>query len=138
MAGQPFFSRKAGDVLGDALQGVGGVIGILCFLDEIIDRYGDPPRGVLNLIDIALLRAQARQAGIQDIKQKAGEILFTFHNLNFEAATALCSDDDYRQRVQFVATAKKPTLRLKLSAGADSLKQSRVFVTSLRKYCGLS
>ena len=107
-------------------------------LDEIIDRYGDPPRGVLNLIDIALLRAQARQVGIQDIKQKAGEILFTFHNLNFEAATALCADPDYKQRVQFVATAKKPTLRLKLSTGADSLKQSKVFVARLRKYCGIS
>ena len=30
-------------------------------LDEIVDRYGEPPRGVLNLIDIALLRAQARE-----------------------------------------------------------------------------
>ena len=32
-------------------------------LDEIVDRYGDPPRGVMNLIDIALLRARASAAG---------------------------------------------------------------------------
>ena len=107
-------------------------------LDEIIDRYGDPPRGVLNLIDVALLRAQARQVGIQDIKQKAGEVLLTFHNLNFEAVTALCADPDYKQRLQFVATAKKPSLRLKLSAGSDSLKQCKVFVARLRKYAGIS
>ena len=28
----------------------------------------------------------------------------------------------------FVATAKQPTLRLKLASGADSLRQSKVFI----------
>ena len=97
-------------------------------LDEIIDRYGDPPKGVLNLIDIALLRSQAQQVGIQDIRQKSGDVLFTLANLNFEAVSALCADPDYKARVQFVATAKQPTLRLKLSSGVDSLKQSKVFI----------
>ncbi|MBQ9929226.1 MAG: transcription-repair coupling factor [Oscillospiraceae bacterium] len=104
-------------------------------LDEIIDRYGEPPKGVLNLIGIALLRAQAQQVGIQDIRQKAGDVLFTLHNLNFEAVTALCADPDYKARVQFVATAKQPTLRLKLSSGVDSLKQSSVFIARYKKYC---
>ena len=103
-------------------------------LDEIIDRYGDPPKGVLNLIDIALLRAQARQAGIQDIRQKAGDVLFTLSNLNFEAVSALCADPDYKARLQFVATAKQPTLRLKLSSGVDSLRQSKVFIDRYRSY----
>ena len=104
-------------------------------LDEIIDRYGDPPKGVLNLIGIALLRAQAQQTGIQDIRQKSGDVLFTLHNLNFEAVSALCADPDYKARVQFVATAKLPTLRLKLSSGVDSLKQSSVFIERYKKYC---
>ena len=101
-------------------------------LDEIVDRYGEPPRGVLNLIDIALLRAQAREAGIRDIKQKAGDVLFTLSNLNFEAVGALCADPDYKDRVVFLANTKEPTLRLKLSAGVDSLKQSKIFVTHYR------
>ena len=104
-------------------------------LDEIIDRYGDPPKGVLNLIGIALLRAQAQQVGIQDIRQKAGDVLFTLQNLNFEAVSALCSDPDYKTRVQFVATAKQPTLRLKLASGVDSLRQSSVFIACYGKYC---
>ncbi len=97
-------------------------------LDEIIDRYGDPPRGVLNLIDIALLRANARKAGITDIKQKAGDVLFVLRQLNFEAVSAICAEANYRTRVQFVASAKEPTLRLKLASGADSLKQAKVFL----------
>ena len=103
-------------------------------LDEIVDRYGEPPKGVLNLIDIALLRARAREAGIKDIKQKAGDVLFTLHNLNFDAVGALCSDADYKSRVTFLANAKEPTLRLKLAAGVDSLKQSKVFVERYRSF----
>ncbi len=101
-------------------------------LDEIVDRYGEPPRGVLNLIDIALLRAQAREVGIKDIKQKAGDVLFALHNLNFEAVGSLCADPDYKTRVTFLASAKEPTLRFKLSAGVDSLKQCKIFVQHYR------
>ena len=101
-------------------------------LDEIIDRYGDPPKGVLNLIDIALLRANARKLGITDIRQKAGEVLFTLSDLNLEAISILCQNPDYKRRVQFIASAKQPTLRLRLASGVDSLKQSKVFVANFQ------
>ena len=104
-------------------------------LDEIVDRYGEPPKGVLNLIDIALLRAKAREAGVKDIRQKSGDVLFTLVNLNFEAVTALCADPDYKQRVTFLANTKEPTLRLKLASGVDSLKQSRIFIDRYRSCC---
>ena len=105
-------------------------------LDEIIDRYGDPPRGVLNLIDVALLRANARTVGIKDIKQKAGDVLFTLTDLNFEAFATLAGEGDYKNRLSLVAAAKQPTMRLKLAAGVDSLKQSKVFISRYRKLCG--
>jgi len=103
-------------------------------LDEIIDRYGDPPRGVLNLIEIALLRANAQKVHIIDIRQKAGEVQFTMSQLDLEAISQLCGESDYRNRVQFIASAKQPTLRLKLASGVDSLRQSKVFIQHLQKY----
>ena len=103
-------------------------------LDEIIDRYGDPPKGVLNLVDVALLRANARQVGISDIRQKGSQVQFTLVNLNFEAISALCADSDYKNRIQFVATAKTPTLLLKLASGVDSLKQSKAFIARYQKH----
>ena len=103
-------------------------------LDEIIDRYGEPPKGVLNLVDVALLRANARKAGICDIKQKANEVYFTLTSLNLEVVSMLCADQHYKARVQFVATAKVPTLRLRLSTGIDSLRQSKVFIETYQKY----
>ena len=102
-------------------------------LDEIIDRYGDPPKGVLNLVDIALLRANARTVSITDIRQKGPEVQFTLHKLDLEAIGKLCADADYKNRIQFVASAKVPTLRLKLAPGVDSLRQAKVFVDRLRK-----
>ena len=46
-------------------------------LDEIVDRFGDPPKGVMNLIAIALLRARAAAAGITEITQKDGAVLLS-------------------------------------------------------------
>ena len=103
-------------------------------LDEIVDRYGEPPKGVLNLIDVALLRAKARETGIRDIRQKAGEVYFTLHKLDLAAVGALCGDKDYKTRVTFLANAKEPTLRLKLASGVDSLKQSKIFIDRFRTY----
>ena len=104
-------------------------------LDEIIDRYGDPPKGVLNLIDIALLRAEAQKLHICDIRQKAGEVLFTMTEMNFDGISRIIADKDYAKRIQLVATAKQPTLRLKLASGVDSLRQTKVFLEKYRNSC---
>ena len=90
---------------------------------------------MLNLIDIALLRAKARAVGIKEIRQKSGDVYFTLANLNFEAVGNLCADPDYKLRVTFLPNAKEPTLRLKLSTGVDSLKQSKVFIDRYRSFC---
>ena len=104
-------------------------------LDEMIDRYGDPPKGVLNLIDIALLRAQAQKLHISDIRQKASEVQITLSELNFDGISRICTDKDYAKRIQLIATAKQPTLRLKLSSGVDSLRQTKVFLEKYRNCC---
>ena len=41
-------------------------------MDELIDRYGEPPRTVNNLISVALLRAAAAEADITDIARRTG------------------------------------------------------------------
>ncbi len=102
-------------------------------LDEIIDRYGDPPKGVLNLIEVALMRSIAKKVGICDIRQKASDVHFTLVELNFDAISEMCAQPDYKNRIQFVASAKEPTLKLRLASGVDSLRQSRVFIERYQK-----
>ena len=53
--------------------------------------------------------------------------------MDFEAISAICADPDYKDRLFFVATAKLPTLRLKLHTKADSLKQTKVLVERMKK-----
>ena len=88
---------------------------------------------MLNLIDIALLRAEAKLCGITDIKQKAGDIMLTLAEMDFEAISAICADPDYKDRLFFVASAKVPTLRLKLHTKADILKQTKTLVTRMKQ-----
>lgn len=51
-------------------------------LDELIDRFGDPPESVSNLIDIALIRNTASDLGIYEIRQQNSTFLLFSNNLN--------------------------------------------------------
>ena len=46
--------------------------------DELIDRFGEIPKPVRNLIEIALIKAMANSIGITEISQKGAGVLFTF------------------------------------------------------------
>ena len=43
-------------------------------LDELIDRFGEPPRSVCNLLDIALLKVKAHETFITSIAEKPNGI----------------------------------------------------------------
>jgi transcription-repair coupling factor (superfamily II helicase) len=49
---------------------------IIAVSEELTDRYGPPPRAVLNLLEVARLRARARRAGLTDITQLGNHIRF--------------------------------------------------------------
>lgn len=46
-------------------------------VDELIDRFGEPPQSVCNLLEIALLKAKAHEAYITAIVEKADQIRIT-------------------------------------------------------------
>lgn len=47
-------------------------------LDELIDRYGEPPYEVINLLNISYLRSLASRAGIMKITQKDNSVTLTY------------------------------------------------------------
>ena len=96
-------------------------------LDEIVDRFGDPPKGVLNLIDIALLRAEASRAQISDIKQRDGCLWLTPYIVDFAAISAVCNQKGLRGKLSFSA-GKTPMLCAKLADGEDPLKLAQTVV----------
>ena len=90
-------------------------------LDEIVDRFGDPPKGVMNLIAIALLRARAAAAGITEITQKDGAVLLSLSTMDFAAISACCAESQFKGRI-FFSAGKVPMLSVKLKKAEDPLK----------------
>ena len=101
-------------------------------MDELIDRYGDPPRTVNNLISVALLRADAAQNGISQIDQKGTNLNFYLEEFDLQRVSALCGMDKYRSRLLFSA-GEKPYLSLRLKKGEDALKFGRKLVEDYAK-----
>ena len=100
-------------------------------LDEIVDRYGDPPKGVMNLIAIALLRARAASSGIVEISQKGSTLSVSLGVFDFAAVSALCEEPAFKGRIFFVS-GKIPAISVKLKPGEDALKLSQQLVD---RYC---
>ena len=96
-------------------------------VDELIDRYGEPPRTVNNLISVALLRADAARAGVTDIDQRNGCLLLTIPQFDLRQVSLLCGDRKYKGRLLFSA-GELPYLSLRLKQGEDALRAARTLV----------
>ncbi len=48
-------------------------------LEELVDRFGDPPKCVQNLLAIANMKALAHQAYVVEVKQRGEEVKLTMH-----------------------------------------------------------
>ena len=94
-------------------------------LDEIVDRYGDPPKGVLNLIDVALMRTRATAAGITDVSQSQRAVCFTLARFDPETVAAVCARPEIKKRAALSASGDKPVLTVRLLKEEDPLKLAK-------------
>ena len=100
-------------------------------LDELLDRFGDVPRAVQSLLDVALLRAAAAQEGICDITQRGAQVVFTFTDaVDVPSVMSVCSQSGWRQRLLLNA-GETPKLTLRLRSGENALEQSVKLVEDL-------
>ena len=100
-------------------------------LDEMMDRYGEAPKSVLALLDVALLRAAAAKAGVSDISQKGSSLRFTLAVFRPEALVAVCGLGKYKYRLTLSA-GEQPSLTLKLKPGEDVLETALTLVEDLK------
>ena len=89
--------------------------------DELIDRFGDPPRQVNALISVALLRGQAAACAVSDISQKGGALVFTLERFDLESIAALAGQ--YPGRLLF-SPGDKAAFTLRLKKGEDPLRMA--------------
>lgn len=96
-------------------------------LDELIDRFGEPPEEAVALLDIALLRSQASEKGIAEIKQQDGRLLLTFAETDFARLSALCGDSSFKGRLLLNA-GSSPYLSLRLERNEKAMDMARLLV----------
>ncbi|MBQ8297697.1 MAG: transcription-repair coupling factor [Ruminococcus sp.] len=73
-------------------------------IDELIDRYGEPPKSVVGLIDVSLLRNKAAHLGITEISQKNGSMYFYTEYMNMNQITALSAE--YKGKITINGSGK--------------------------------
>lgn len=96
-------------------------------MDEMIDRFGDPPSSVSALVSVALLRGEAEEAGISEIAQKGGMLRFTLADFNMEQVSAMYAQTEYKGRLKVEAGAK-PCISLRLRSGKRVVDTARKFI----------
>lgn len=97
-------------------------------MDELIDRFGEPPTSVQGLIDVALIRNTAASLGIYEIKQQPGALLLYQHKIDMKQVAALIPAMKGRVMVN---AGPKPYLSIKISKESSPLTVLReVFSTA--------
>ncbi|MBQ3044477.1 MAG: transcription-repair coupling factor [Clostridia bacterium] len=88
-------------------------------IDELCDRFGDPPESVEGLIKIALLRGKAARHDIYEITMQADKLIFRINRLDMEKISKASSH--FKGRFVVSAGAGKPHLAVKMLKGENRL-----------------
>lgn len=85
-------------------------------IDELIDRFGNPPLSVIGLIDVAILKNRAEKIFLKEISVKGRTIYFYCDKFNFNNTKNIC--DDLGEKYGFdnvtLNPSNKPFISVKL------------------------
>ena len=88
-------------------------------LDEMIDRYGDMPKQVENLLMIALIRANALKCKITSITQEGSEFRIIPSHIDIDIWSEVEEKFDGKMKI---VLSSKPYISMRPSKSADALK----------------
>ena len=103
-------------------------------IDELIDRYGEPPKAILGLIKVSLLRNSAAGMGITEITQRNGTLQFYILSPENEQIAALSAK--YGRRILYSCTGK-PFIGVKLLPNQTASDLMQEVVTTMRNAISL-
>ncbi|MBE6537528.1 MAG: transcription-repair coupling factor [Ruminococcaceae bacterium] len=86
--------------------------------DELIDRFGDPPKSVLRLLSVALCRAIAERARVPRIEHKGSSILFYMEKPDLSVWSMVLAS----HKGKLVGSGGAAPIVYRLQAGEDPLK----------------
>ncbi len=95
--------------------------------DSIIDRYGNMPKEIEKLLDIARIRNACRAKNIIKVAQKSDKVIFYFDEKTFDFSVVDKLLKKYGMRIKF-SPAKNPYVTYKLKNINDILKEIKEFL----------
>ncbi|MBQ3136599.1 MAG: transcription-repair coupling factor [Clostridia bacterium] len=97
-------------------------------MDEFIDRFGDPPKAVEGLVEVALLRSKAAKLGIYEIKQQNSMLLAFLNELKPQYVAAV--GHKLRGKAMISAAKTSPYISYKLK-GVSPVEGMKELIQSL-------
>ncbi len=82
--------------------------------DELIDRYGDMPKPVMNIIAVAALKIPSREVGCVEVVQRQGQLTLKFGENVLTPELVFGLDAKLRGRIK-VAPSSVPSISVKLT-----------------------
>ena len=93
-------------------------------VDELIDRFGNMPSEIENLLEISRIKSLAKEKQITKIQSKRDAIVFTYNN-NFDEKNIQILIQKYGNKIKF-SSGIKPMVTLKL----DNMRRKAIAKTS--------
>lgn len=89
-------------------------------IEEFIDRYGDPPESLINLLDLVLIRKKAAKAGFSQVKEIDGNVELRYEEFeNFSVEELKLISEKYTGPLSF-DFQKQP--KFKILANKEKIK----------------
>lgn len=101
--------------------------------DELIDRYGEPPKSVMNIIAVASLKLAAHEVGCLEVSEKMKNVTLVFKENALTPEIVFGLDRKFAARVK-VLSSEKPSLRIKmLEKDKNSLEFVNILLNSIKE-----
>ena len=102
-------------------------------IDELVDRYGNPPKEIENLLEVTRIKELARNANVVKISQRASNVVFYFDRSKYNPDIIDKLVKKYEFNVKFGAGIE-PYVTLKVNNETDkklieTIKEFLIFVS---------
>lgn len=101
-------------------------------IDEIIDRFGNIPSEVNNLLEITRIKQLAKRANIVKVLQKGNKIVFTLESKKFNMDAVPKLVEQYKDRIKF-SSGINPYITYNMKDGNDIIKETKQFLQMIEK-----
>lgn len=103
-------------------------------VDELCDRFGEPPAAVSNLISVALCRRKAANLGFTSVEQKGNLLSLYNDSIDIKACSAISVSNEFRGRIM-ISAGTKPHISCRLKSGEGVLATLSLLLDAYGKLC---